>query len=200
VMIGILALNNFGHLVARRRLIEGGLIVMGILIAILSLVGTIVGLVDRVDAQTSLGLSRIVSALTIVVLVALVAGMAYAAVAISSQTQLQEDLPEDVRGRVYGVLFTLISVASFVPVIIVGPIADIAGTTFVLLCVAAILAGTGVLSVVTRGSQPGSASPSAERPAGHARLEPVVLTPDSSVSHPEDAIAHPPPVAPSERP
>ena len=49
--------------------------------------------------------------------------------AIPSQTQLQEDLPEDVRGRVFGVLNMLVSVASFLPIIIVGPIADLVGTT-----------------------------------------------------------------------
>ena len=90
------------------------------------------------------------------------AGVAYAAVAISSQTQLQEDLPADVRGRVYGVLFTLISVASFVPIIIVGPIADWLGTTVVLLGVAAILAGTGVVSVVWQ-RRPSRAAKSPER-------------------------------------
>ena len=46
-------------------------------------------------------------------------------VAIPSQTQLQEDLPEEVRGRVFGVLNMLVSVASFLPIIIVGPIADV---------------------------------------------------------------------------
>ena len=54
-------------------------------------------------------------------LIALLAGMAYACVAIPSQTQLQEDLPEDVRGRVFGILNMLVSVASFAPILIVGP-------------------------------------------------------------------------------
>ena len=45
--------------------------------------------------------------------------MAYAFVAIPSQTQLQEDIPEDVRGRVFGVLGMLVSVASFLPIILV---------------------------------------------------------------------------------
>ena len=61
------------------------------------------------------------SLLAIVVLIALLAGIAYASVAIPSQTQLQEDLPEDVRGRVFGILNMLVSVASFLPIIIVGP-------------------------------------------------------------------------------
>jgi len=198
VVIGILALNNFGQLIRRQRLIEGGLIVLGAMIAVLSVVGTIVRLVNRVDAQTAhIGLSNVVSVLSLVVLVALLAGVAYAAVAISSQTQLQEELPEDVRGRVYGVLFTLISVASFVPVIIVGPIADVTGTTPVLLGVAAILAGTGLVSVlvrtVTHSGVRGVVTTPADRskvPA-HAPSEPFVLTPHSAATLPEDAGDHP---------
>ena len=62
--------------------------------------------------------------LSVVVAIAFLAGIAYAFVAIPSQTQLQEDLPEDVRGRVFGILNMLVSVASFLPIIIVGPIAD----------------------------------------------------------------------------
>ena len=73
------------------------------------------------------------SLLAVVVVIALLAGIAYGFVAIPAQTQLQEDLPEDVRGRVFGVLNMLVSVASFVPIIIVGPISDVVGTTAVLL-------------------------------------------------------------------
>ena len=72
---------------------------------------------------------RLTSLLSIVVAVAFFAGIAYAFVAIPAQTQLQEDLPEDVRGRVFGVLNMLVSVASFLPILIVGPIADLIGTT-----------------------------------------------------------------------
>ena len=88
------------------------------------------------------------------------------------------------RGRVYGVLFTLISVASFVPIIVVGPIADLLGTTVVLLVVAAILAGTGIVSVVVRRLRPTAATlgeepPSPGRVLGVAPAEPLVLTPNS---------------------
>ena len=79
---------------------------------------------------------RLTSLLAIVVFIAFIAGIAYAAVAIPSQTQLQEDLPEDVRGRVFGVLNMLVSVSSFLPIIIVGPISDLIGTATVMLVVA----------------------------------------------------------------
>ena len=76
------------------------------------------------------------SLLAVVVVIAFFAGIAYGLVAIPSQTQLQEDLPEDVRGRVFGVLGMLVSVASFLPIIIVGPISDLVGTTAVIFVMA----------------------------------------------------------------
>ena len=173
VVLGILALNNFGQLVPRRRIIEGGLILLGVLIAILSSIGLIPGLVDKLDARTSLELGNVITVLSVAIAVAFLAGVCYAGVAISSQTQLQEDLPEDVRGRVFGVLFTLISVASFVPVIVVGPLADAVGTPTVLFGVAVLLLGVGALSVVTRGT---TEAPHAGPPAP---AEPFPLTPNS---------------------
>jgi MFS family permease len=82
---------------------------------------------------------------------AFVAGISYAFVAIPAQTQLQEELPEDVRGRVFGVLNMLVSVASFLPILIVGPIADLIGTTLVLLLVAMLIGLSGFASIVLRG-------------------------------------------------
>ena len=98
--------------------------------------GPISRLLQRADAPGGLDLSAITSLLAVVVVIALFAGIAYGLVAIPSQTQLQEDLPADVRGRVFGVLNMLVSVASFLPIIIVGPISDLIGTTTVIFSVA----------------------------------------------------------------
>ena len=107
---------------------------------------------------------------------ALLAGIAYAFVAIPAQTQLQEDLPEDVRGRVFGVLNMLVSTASFLPIIIVGPVADIVGTTEVLYVVAIAITVSGILSYVTRGAlKPAEAREMATGPATPAGLDPVAV-------------------------
>jgi MFS family permease len=195
VVMGILALNNFGHLVERRRLIEIGLVALGILIALLSVVGSIPRFVAGLAEQTSLSLSTVVTVLSVVIAIAFLAGVAYALVAISAQTQLQEELPADVRGRVYGVLFTLVSVASFVPVIAVGAITDAVGTTPVMLGVAVLIGVIGVASIVNRRR---TGVPSRGQPArarGRRRddlqgggrplpSEPSILTPDSAAAGP----------------
>jgi MFS family permease len=151
IVMGILLLNSYGRYFPRRRVIEGGLIVLGLLLAALSAAGPISRLLQRADAPGGLDLSGITSLLAVVVVIAFFAGIAYGLVAIPSQTQLQEDLPEDVRGRVFGVLGMLVSVASFLPIIIVGPISDLVGTTAVIFVMAIGVTITGIVSVLTRG-------------------------------------------------
>ena len=151
VVTGVLLLNSYGHYLHRRRVIEFGLMGLGLMLAALSGAGPSSRLLQRADAPGGIDLSAITSLLSVVVVIALLAGVAYAFVAIPSQTQLQEDLPEDVRGRVFGILNMLVSVSSFVPIIIAGAISDVIGTTSVILIVAVATLVTGVASFTLRG-------------------------------------------------
>lgn len=150
IVMGVLLLNSYGRYVPRRRAIEGGLIVLGSLLAAMTVAGPLSRALQRVDAPL-VDLSAVTSLIAVVIAMAFVAGIAYGIVAISSQTQLQEDLPEEVRGRVFGVLNMLVSVGSFLPIIIVGPISDLAGTTAVILAVAGAIFVSGVVSIIRRG-------------------------------------------------
>jgi hypothetical protein len=92
-----------------------------------------------------------VSVLALVIAIAFPAGIAYALIALPSQTELQEELPDEVRGRIFGILNMLSSVASFLPVIIVGPVADLIGPMPVVLASAVVILVSGVVSVIRRG-------------------------------------------------
>ncbi|HKG19471.1 MAG TPA: MFS transporter [Candidatus Limnocylindrales bacterium] len=152
IVMGILLLNAYGRLLPRRRVIEAGLVALGILLGAMALSGQISNFLGRAQATTGLpDLSLVTSLLSVVVAVAFFAGISYSFVAIPAQTQLQEELPPDVRGRVFGVLNMLVSVASFLPILVVGPIADIIGTTVVLVLVAISISVSGVASILIRG-------------------------------------------------
>jgi MFS family permease len=174
VVAGIVALNAYGHRLPRRRTIEAGMITMGILLAILSFAGPISRfLEDNVAAQIAES-SRVVSVLSLVVVIAFLVGFAFAIVSIASQTQLQEELPEDVRGRVFGVLNMLVSIASLAPIIIVAPVADFVGTEGVILVVAIIVCLWGIASVVRRGALlPSEAEARASTPPTGAPVDPM---------------------------
>jgi MFS family permease len=136
---GIVVLNLVGRFLPRRRLIEGGLVALSTSLVILGLAQNLESLRSNDD---------ITPLLMVVVVVAFVAGVCYAFVAVPSQTSLQEELPSDVRGRVFGVLNMLVSLASFVPIIIVGPLADAFSAAAVIVIAALIVGAVGILSVI----------------------------------------------------
>jgi MFS family permease len=153
VVFGILILNAYGRLLPRRRVIEASLVMLGVFLAAIAGSGQISNLISRATNATGLpDFSAVTSLLSLVVGFAFFAGIAYAFVAIPSQTQLQEDIPEGVRGRIFGVLNMLVSVASFAPILIVGTIAGWIGTTAVLVIVAVLVSVSGVASILIRGS------------------------------------------------
>ena len=154
IVMGVLLLNNYGKYFARRRAIEVGLVVLGLLLVILTVAGPLSRLLTQAGEEVPLvDLSALTSLVAIVVAIGFLAGVCYGIVAISAQVQLQEDIPPDVRGRVFGVLNMLISVASILPIIVVGPIADIpgVGTTVVILVVAGFVFASGIFSMINRG-------------------------------------------------
>jgi MFS family permease len=152
IVMGVLLLNNYGKYIARRRAIEIGLVLLGILLLILTVAGPVSRLLTGVGENLPLvDVSSLTSLVSVVIAIAFLAGICYGIVAISAQVQLQEDIPPEGRGRVFGVLNMLISVASILPIIIVGPIADLFGTTSVILTVAGLVLVAGVLSIIVRG-------------------------------------------------
>ena len=171
LVLGILLLNVYGRYFPRRRTIEGGLFGLGVTLSALSFAQPV---------TRALHLGESIALLWIVIVVAFAAGLAYALVAVPAQTQLQEELPEDIRGRVFGVLNMLVSVASFLPIIIVGPIADAIGTTPVVL-------GSAVFVIVAAVGSLVWAHPTSEGTASADLVDvvdPVALTTTRSLTQP----------------
>jgi hypothetical protein len=151
IVTGILLLNSYGRMAPRRRIIEAGLVAFGFLLMLLAFARPVLQFLQGWNApSTPVDLSALVSLLSMVIGIAFLLGISYAVVAIPAQTQLQEDLPEEVRGRVFGVLNMLVSVASFVPIIVVGPIADVFGTSPVIFVVGLLVAVSGFASIGLR--------------------------------------------------
>lgn len=152
IAMGVLLLNSYGKYIARRRAIELGLVALGFLLLVLTVAGPVSRLLTGVGQNVPVvDLSALTSLVAVVVALAFLAGVCYGIVAISAQVQLQEDIPPEGRGRVFGVLNMLISVASILPIIIVGPISDLFGTTAVILAVAALVFVSGLISILARG-------------------------------------------------
>jgi len=124
VVVGVLGLRRFTH-IARRRTAEAGLLAFGGLTASLALVSPI---------HNDLAAAGI-SVVPVLAVIAVLAGAAYAVTSVSAQTALLEAMPADVRGRVFGVLASIVSTASLVPALIAGPLADRISAPLVLVAV-----------------------------------------------------------------
>lgn len=170
LVIGVLLLNAYGRYFSRRRVIEGGMLTLAISLGTLSLAQPISAFLKGTTSGTSI--SGFVSLLGIVVMLALIAGVAYALVAVPAQTQLQEELPEEIRGRVFGVLNMLVNVASFLPIILVGYIADFIGPELVILGCSVLVLLAGFRSILVAPTLvSASALPSHLEP-----IDPVAVT------------------------
>jgi len=134
VVAGVFGLPRLGAGLSRRRAGEGGLIVFGLLALGIAAVG---------PAGRAAGLPQV----PIVAGLAFVAGAAYATTTVSAQTALFENMPARVRGRVFGVLASIVSAASLLPILVAGPLADSISAPLVIA-----LAAVGVIVVATWSS------------------------------------------------
>jgi len=131
VVAGVFGLNRLGGDIPRRRAGEGGLFVFGTLALAIAAVGPIGG---------ALGIPLV----PLVAILAFVAGAAYATTTVSAQTALFENMPPAVRGRVFGVLASIVSAASLLPILVAGPLADATSGATVIA-----IAAVGVLIAAT---------------------------------------------------
>ena len=179
LVLGVLLLPSVERLLARRRIIEIGLVNLGVLLLLLTVAGPITALIVHIDqAQTVINTSSFVSILSIVIAIGFLAGIAYAFVAIPAQTELQEEIEENVRGRVFGILNMLISVGSLVPIIVVGSIADVVGLMPVVIGLAMIIFALGLASILGRGrARAGGGAAVVAAAAANANPEPATELP-----------------------
>jgi len=143
VVAGVFGLRRFGARVSRRRAGETGLIVFGLLAFAISF-GPRLGEVPGVPV------------IPFVVVLAFCAGGAYAATTVSAQTALFENMPAAVRGRVFGVLASIVSASSLAPILIAGPLADAISGPTVIAIVAVSVVVVAVGSATLFGPQPRS--------------------------------------------
>ena len=157
LVVGIGALGFLARRMSHRRLCEAGLVGLAVGLALLALLRPVSSLLSGVPRPQ----------LVLAIPVAVGMGAAYALVAVPAQTELQEALPDAVRGRIFAVLNLIINAASALPILLVGPAADIVGVPMVVGVCAASTVGLIFLSL-----RSGVAGPTPE--AVPAILAPVV--------------------------
>jgi len=125
VVFGLGVLNVVSRRIGRPHAIGVGLMVTAVALAVLAAARPFADVfAPRFGGELGGALPFFIG---IVSVTAFVFGVAYSFITVPAMTLLQEELPEDIRGRVFGVLNSLVSIFSFLPLVIVGPIADVWG-------------------------------------------------------------------------
>jgi MFS family permease len=136
VVGGVFGLHRFGTGMSRRRAGEIGLLSFG-------------GLALAIAAVAGAGAAAGLPVIPLAVVLAFVAGAASAITTVSAQTALFENMPATARGRIYGVLASIVSAASLVPILIAGPLADaISGPAVIAITAAGVLVLAGWSALV----------------------------------------------------
>lgn len=125
VVLGLAVLNVIGSRMSRANAIGTGLMVVGIALVVLAAARPFAEIfASRLGGVLGEALPFFVGLVSVT---ALFFGLAYAFITVPAMTLLQEQLRDDIRGRVFGVLNVLVSIFSLLPLVFVGPIADVWG-------------------------------------------------------------------------
>lgn len=153
VIGGVLGLRRFGQGVSRRRAAELALAAFGLLSMAIATAGPIAESLATSGVPSLPVVGALGSPIPVVAMLAFLAGAAYAATTVSAQTALFEQMPAAIRGRVFGVLASIVSAASLVPILFAGPLADRITAPVVVIAVGAAVVVTAALSAAVFGSR-----------------------------------------------
>ncbi|MEK7558778.1 MAG: MFS transporter [Patescibacteria group bacterium] len=135
--LGALTLGGFGKKFNRKWLSSLGFMITGVTFIFFSLVNLAMEKGFFIALNKNMPDLFHITPLHFVIVMAVVIGFAISLVFAPSNTTLQLETDESMRGRIYGFLNALIGAVSFLPVILAGGLADILGTV-------AVLVGAGV--------------------------------------------------------
>lgn len=137
MVVGAMSIGQFFRNFRREDLVKSGFILVSVVLIIYSFVDYI---------SRAAGLPIIVPSFMLL----LVLGAANAFLDVPVNTLIQEHTPERVRSRVYGVVSMVVGIASIVPVILAGALADMFGVRLVMLAVGLCFLGLTVYNYLIK--------------------------------------------------
>lgn len=136
MVVGAFIIGNFLHKVSKHTLATIGVFSSAIGILLLP-IGTKIGTEHLWDMSV----------------LAFILGVANALVFVPSNTILQEETSDEIRGKVYGALNALIGIFSLVPILAIGGLADLFGVTHVIVGIGICILLVGIFRLVTHGKR-----------------------------------------------
>jgi MFS family permease len=136
-------LGQYGQHYRRSRLLIGGLLSAGLTLMLLAVVPY---LLERVGATALL--------VWFPVVFGFIGGLEFGMLFIPAFTVLQEKTEPELRGRIFGAMFTVVNAAVAIPILLAGGLADLFGVTRVIFGMGLLLMASGVISALTGRRSP----------------------------------------------
>lgn len=148
VFLGALLLVHFFSNASREKMMTLGLFLSGFAMLLLPY-GSQIAAKQFVQVFNS-SFSSIfdITTLHVVVLLAFILGLANAFILVPSNTILQEQTSDELRGKMYGVLNAMVGVFSLLPILLVGSLSDLIGVDKVIVGVGVTLLSVGTLRML----------------------------------------------------
>jgi MFS family permease len=136
-------LGQYGRHFRRNRLLIGGLVSAG---ATLMLLAVVPYLLEQLSARWLL--------VGFPVVFGFIGGLEFGMLFIPAFTVLQEKTEAELRGRIFGAMFTVVNAAVAIPILLAGGLADLFGVTWVIFGMGCLLVGSGLLSALAGRRSP----------------------------------------------
>lgn len=151
LVLGALAVGNFGRKFKKEKLINSGIILAGVILLVLSLcVRARRYPYFLFKVESFLPPSFQFGFLEIAFFLFFLLGAANALIDVPANTILQEETERQFRGRVYGALTALIGGAAILPVVGGGALADLLGVGKVIFLIALLILSLGLYRMISR--------------------------------------------------
>jgi len=136
-------LGQYGRHYRRSRLLIGGLLSAGLT---LMLIAVVPYLLEQLGAGWLM--------VWFPVVFGFIGGLEFGMLFIPAFTVLQEKTEAELRGRIFGAMFTVVNAAVAIPILLAGGLADLFGVTRVIFGMGALLVASGVISALAGRRSP----------------------------------------------
>jgi len=149
MVVGAVILVNRFHSHAKEKLITSGIFFSGIAMLLLPYGSKVASRSFVLFINGYLPHILKINILHIMVVLAFVLGLANSFIFVPANTILQEKTTDEVRGKIYGFLNSIIGAASLIPILVVGGLSDLVGVGLVITGIGVSILLLGVVWVVT---------------------------------------------------
>jgi len=150
MVVGAVLLSRFSERIDRHLVVHAGLFFLAVALFVMGLlqpVYRLLRLVTQGAAGSTMATGDLPAVIGVVMVTTFFAGIAFACLLVPSQTNLQERSGPEMRGRLFAAQLMLGNLASIIPLVLIGGLADLFGIAPVLLALGVVVFAIAALSL-----------------------------------------------------